>query len=288
MVKLHVKRGDQSLFWFETQTSVNIGDLLKSLIEIHNGKLKIQRLCYEIEEMSKYGVSFPPNMQGLTPQQILDLKLKDDWAEKNLTPSYYKINQDPMGKRNGLAPLEKYAQILTKTTAEAKTRISQKAIDAGVCLTSELVQETLEILHGAVSICYPMDLPSYEIVKLELEGKEDLSGTQASKEVLEIDKTELWWACKNLDQNKLLCDYMGKNEKSKVIVKLQKKGHGAPVKEPILTEQQHKSLLLAEHRRREEFKRLEIDDDDSHLNSQWADNSRLKKSYLGLNTIRFK
>ncbi|GFU02603.1 cilia- and flagella-associated protein 298, partial [Nephila pilipes] len=273
MVKLHVKIGDQSLFWFETLTSVNIGELLKSLMEIHNGKLKIRRLCYEIEEMSKYGVSFPPNMQGLTQEQISDLKLKDDWVENNLTQSDYVINQDPMGKRNGFAPLEKYARVLTKTTAEAKARISQKMIEAGVCLTLDTIQETLEILQGAISICYPMDLPSYEIIKLELENKEDLSGTQASKEVLEMGKTELWWACKKLDESKLLCDYVGKNEKSKVIVKLQKKGHGAPVKEPSLTEQQKKDLLLAEHRRREEFKRLEIDDDDSHLDSQWADNN---------------
>ncbi|GFW35969.1 cilia- and flagella-associated protein 298 [Trichonephila clavipes] len=288
MVKLHVKRGDQSLFWFETQTSVNIGDLLKSLVEIHNGILKIQRLSYEIEEMSKYGVSFPPCMQGLTPEQISDLKCKDDWAEKNLTPSNYIINKDPIGKRNGLAPLQKYAQVLTKTTAEAKTRISQKAIDAGICLTCEVVQETIEILRGAVSICYPMDLPCYEIVYLELLGKEDLSGTQANQTVLKTDEAELWWACKKLDKDKLLSDYVGKNEKSKIIIKLQKKGHGAPVKEPVLTEEQRKILLLEEHRRRQEFKRLEIDDDDSHLDSQWADNNRLKKSYLGLSTIRFK
>ncbi|GFQ98688.1 cilia- and flagella-associated protein 298 [Trichonephila clavata] len=244
-------------------------------------------MCYEIEDMSKYGASFPPCMQGLTPEQISDLKLKDDWAEKNLTPSDYIMNKDPMGKRNGLAPLKKYAQILTKTTAEAKTRISQKAIDAGTCLTCEVVQETIEILRGAVSICYPMGLPSYEVIHMELMGKEELEGTQASQAVLKSYETELWWACKKLDHDKLLSDYVGKNEKSKIIVKLQKRGHGAPVREPVLTEEQRKMLLLEEHRRREELKQLEIDDD-SHLDSQWADSNKLKKSFLGLSTIKFK
>ncbi|CAL1273901.1 unnamed protein product [Larinioides sclopetarius] len=288
MVKLHVKKGDQSLFWFEAPTSNNIGDLIISLTQIHNGKLKIQRLCYEIEELSKHGASFPPNMQGLTAGQISDLVLKDDWAQKNLTPSEYIVNHDPMGKRNGLAPLEKHAEILTKTTAEAKTRISQKMIDAGVCLTLADIQDTLDILCGAVKICYPMGLPSYEIIYQELEGKEDLSGTQASKEILEPDGTELWWASKKLDSSKILSDYIGKNEKSKVIVKLQKKGCGAPVKESALTEQQKKDLMMAEYRRREELKQLETDDDNSHLDSQWADSNSLKKSFLGLNTIKFK
>lgn len=39
---------------------------------------------------------------------------------------------------------------------------------------------------------------------------------------MEDSKTELWWANKPLDKNKTLGDYVGKNEKSKIIVKLQK------------------------------------------------------------------
>ncbi|GIY77097.1 cilia- and flagella-associated protein 298-A [Caerostris extrusa] len=280
MVKLHVKKADQSLFWFETQTSINVGDLLKTLVEIYNAKLKIERLSYEIEELSKHGVSFPTNMQGLTEQQISDLVLKDDWAQKNLSPSDYVINKDPMGKRNGLAPLPKYAEVLTKTTAEAKARVSQKMIEAGVCLTPDVIKDTLEVLRGAVSICYPMGLPSYEIIKLELEGKEELFGTQAGTEILDVDKCDLWWASKKLDNNKVLSDYVGKNEKSKIIVKLHKKGYGAPVKEPVMTEQQKKDLMMAEYHRQEELKKLEFDDDDSHLDSQWADSNKLKKIIL--------
>ncbi|KAG8185650.1 hypothetical protein JTE90_008922 [Oedothorax gibbosus] len=288
MVKLHVKKGDQSLFLYETQTPANIEDVTNVLVKIHNGKLKIERLGYEIEELSKYGVCLPPNMQGLASEQIVDLKLKDDWADKNLQTLDYKVNKDPIGRRNGLAPSEKYADILTKTTAEAKTRVSQKLMDSGVCLTIDTIQETLDILKGAVMITYPMGLPSYDIVHLELEGKEDLTGTQASKEVLEECKTELWWANKPLDKSKTLGDYVGKNEKSKIIVKLQKKGLGAPSREPVLTEQQRKDLMLAEFHHREDLKKLEIDNDDSHLNSAWADNQQLKKTFLGLNKIKFK
>lgn len=44
-------------------------------------------------------------MQGLAPEQISDLKLKDDWAEKNLQSTDYVLNKDPIGKRNGLGKI---------------------------------------------------------------------------------------------------------------------------------------------------------------------------------------
>lgn len=46
MVILHVKKGDQSLFLYETTTKALILDLVKDLVAIHNGKLRIERLCY--------------------------------------------------------------------------------------------------------------------------------------------------------------------------------------------------------------------------------------------------
>ena len=51
-------------------------------------------------------------------------------------------------------------------------------------------------------------------------------------------------------------DYFGGNEKSKVVVKLSKVGSGVPSREPRLSEQDRKQLMLLEHRRREELKKL--------------------------------
>jgi hypothetical protein len=39
-------------------------------------------------------------------------------------------------------------------------------------------------------------------------------------------------------------DYLGKNEKTKVIVKMQKKGHGAPVREPVIDEKAQRVFNL--------------------------------------------
>lgn len=45
---------------------------------------------------------------------------------------------------------------------------------------------------------------------------------QASKEVLDEEHTSLWWANKELGHEKTLKDYVGNNEKTKIVVKLQK------------------------------------------------------------------
>lgn len=51
-------------------------------------------------------------------------------------------------------------------------------IASKVCLTKEEIDDTIDILKGAITICYPMGLPPYELVELELSGKRDLTGTQ--------------------------------------------------------------------------------------------------------------
>lgn len=50
-------------------------------------------------------------------------------------------------------------------------------------MTQKTVQQALDILRGAVTIVYPMGLPPHDIIRLEFENNEDLSGTQASLEV---------------------------------------------------------------------------------------------------------
>jgi hypothetical protein len=40
--------------------------------------------------------------------------------------------------------------------------------------------------------------------------------------VIPNDEISLWFSGKEMQQNKKLCDYLGKNEKSKVIIKIQK------------------------------------------------------------------
>lgn len=43
----------------------------------------------------------PPNMQGLTEEQIVDLKLKDEFEEVCIPSGGFVMNPDPTGRRNG-------------------------------------------------------------------------------------------------------------------------------------------------------------------------------------------
>ena len=45
MVKIHVKRGDESRFLFDTNCSVPLNQLITQLARLHNGMLKVSRLC---------------------------------------------------------------------------------------------------------------------------------------------------------------------------------------------------------------------------------------------------
>lgn len=67
--------------------------------------------------------------------------------------------------------------------------------------------------------------------------------------------------------------YFGKNEKTKMVVKAQKTGAGAPQREPMIDGDTHKRMLAFYHKKQEEAKKLEeADDGDQYLNSSWADN----------------
>lgn len=63
--------------------------------------------------------------------------------------------------------------------------------------------------------------------------------------MLEVNDCCMWFAGKELQQNvgKKLSDFLGKNEKSKVIIKLQNKAAGAPTREPRVDENTHKAML---------------------------------------------
>ncbi|XP_032030629.1 cilia- and flagella-associated protein 298 isoform X6 [Hylobates moloch] len=186
------------------------------------------------------------------------------------------------------APNEKMKQVLKKTIEEAKAIISKKQVEAGVCVTMEMVKDALDQLRGAVMIVYPMGLPPYDPIRMEFENKEDLSGTQAGLNVIKESEAQLWWAAKELRRTKKLSDYVGKNEKTKIIAKIQQRGQGAPAREPIISSEEQKQLMLYYHRRQEELKRLEENDDDACLNSPWADNTALKRHFHGVKDIKWR
>lgn len=183
MVRLHVKKGDESQFLYETNLSEDTDKVIEEVTHIYNGRLKVTRISYELEELSKHGPSLPPDMQGLTDEQIEELHLKDEWGEKCEPADGFTINKDPIGRRCGKQPNQRIVEVLEKTRREALGLISKDLVKVDACLTLKMVSAALDMLRGAVMIAYPMGLPPYDPIRLELENAEDLSGTQASLEV---------------------------------------------------------------------------------------------------------
>ncbi|XP_056267715.1 cilia- and flagella-associated protein 298 [Pseudoliparis swirei] len=285
MVQLHVKRGDESHFLFNTTVASPLETVIQQITAIYNGRLKVDRICAEIPELADHGITLPPNMQGLTEEQIVELKLQDEWEDTCVPSGGPVLRKDEMGRRNGHSPNDKMKAVLMRTVEEAKALISKKQVQANVCLTMEMVKEALDPLRGAVMIVYPMGLPPHDPIRMEFEDQEDLSGTQASLQVITEDECQLWWAAKEMQRGKKLQDYIGKNEKTKLVVKIQKKGQGQPAREPLVTDEQQKQMMLHQYRRQEELKKLEEADDDSYLDSEWTDRQALRKQFQGLSNI---
>ena len=56
----------------------------------------------EMEELADVGITLPPNMQGLTDDQLEDLHLKDEWADKCTPSGGHVYKKDKIGRRNGM------------------------------------------------------------------------------------------------------------------------------------------------------------------------------------------
>jgi len=288
MVLLHVKRGEESLFLHSCTLEDNVSEVLPKLVNIHNGRRKILRLADEVLDLAKHGVAIKPDLAGLLPDQIKELKLVDEFEEQCVPSGGFAYEADPVQRRNGRAPTKAMKEVLAKAVAEVKARVSKDNIGAGVEVTEQTIKQSLDLIKGAITIVWPMGLPPTDPVRLELENCEELQGTQESKMVLDPAKTTLWFASKELTKDKQLKDFLGKNEKTKVVVKLNTTGSGPPVREPLFNEEERKAMMLAEHRRREEIKKLLEDEDEEHLNSAWSNPKQLATGLQGLSSVSWK
>lgn len=225
MVVIHIKKGDESQFLHETPKASIIEEVINQVTVIYNGRLKIERICSEIEELAEHGTMYPPEILGLTEEQVTELKLVDHWGNKCNPSGGFTFVKDPIGRRNGKQPMKNMQELLKKTVNEAKELISKKLVQQDKVLTLRIVQQAIDLLKGAVTIVYPMKLPPHDVIRMEFENIEDLAGTQASLEVIDPATAQLWFCGRELFRDKKVEDYTGKNDKCKVFFnrrKLQK------------------------------------------------------------------
>ncbi|CAG0923323.1 unnamed protein product [Notodromas monacha] len=282
-----MKRGPNSVFLFETTVVASVDETIPEIAKIYNNVLKVKRISVEVDELCRHGPSLPPNMVGLLEEQLEELKLCDNACDP---PKGTMQRKDPLLKRNGRAPVDSDAEMILKTKTEALNMLSPEQVEHNVCLTLRKTEIALEIISGALTVVYPAGLPEYDPIREELENRQDLRGSSDEQDILEPDTAELWFAGKQLQrgQAKKLSDYVGKIERSKAVVKLQRPGFGPPGMESGLSDDEKKQLMLHAYRRQEEMKSLEASEELRHLGSKWADPQSLKRDLHGVTDVKFR
>merc|ERR1711865_765851 len=94
-----------------------------------------------------------------------------------------------------------------------------------------------------------------------------------------------WWAGKEMVSGNALSNHIGKNEKTKVVCRVQKKGASAPQREAPVTEDEKRNMMAHYHKKQEDFKKLQEDDADSYMSQQWANPKGLKNSLQGVGSV---
>ena len=88
-------------------------------------------------------------------------------------------------------------------------------------------------------------------------------------------------------KGKKLCDYIGKNEKTTIVVKITKSGAGAPAREPLIDPDTQIKMMSYYSKKQEDVKKLEQDNEDVYLESAWANPSGLKKELQGISDVKW-
>ena len=173
-----------------------------------------------------------PDKAGL---DSIDEEYRGMNIEKN---EFYKA--DPTGNRTGNGPGPQLVETFERVCTDTESVLDKTLVARKIAVSSAMLKEKLEIMGGAVTMAYPMGLPEWDTVRITLETVEGLDGTAAGMEVLDPETAELWVASRTFDRNQKVKDRLGKNEKTKVIAKLQRPGAGAPGREAAISEEEKK------------------------------------------------
>jgi len=289
MVLIHLKRSDKESFLFEIPAVTPCETVRSELVKIHNLRHKSNRLTAAVEQLSMYGPMKLPEQQGLEDSTPLleDYDVTDGTTKQRVVNHGPNYRQDPSEKRTGDAPSDELAQVLQRTVEDAKALTSQRMVDMKKSITAKALEDAMNNIRGAVMIAYPMGLPDYDEVRCILEEREVIEGASAL-EALEADKSSLWFFSKEAQDEKLLSDYVGKNDKTKVVGKLQKKGAQAPMREPVVSEDEQKAMVAFYHKKQQQMEKLSLEDEDNYMHSSWANPKALKNAFTGVGDISWK
>lgn len=287
MVLLHYKKSEKNQFLIETTTKEKNSTILKTLTQIINKRVKLDLLTKNLEGLAEHGPIRPESLRGLTTPETYNpaCETLKPFEKKYAYPkasSNQRENPDKTGYRIGIAPCLELSQKIYQITNKAKKILSPELTKKRQKITDEELEEIFGLIKGIVMITYPgyHNLPEWDPVFLMLEDKMNYKAFYPDCDFVSGDKIVLWWAKKELRGDKELWEYIGKNEKTKIVVKLGVKGQGAPMSEPPVDKETQKKMMAYYYKKQEQMKKLEGNSEDDYLNSEWANPNYLKNNLV--------
>eukprot|EP00607_Mallomonas_marina_P003260 CAMPEP_0182427346 /NCGR_PEP_ID=MMETSP1167-20130531/17104_1 /TAXON_ID=2988 /ORGANISM="Mallomonas Sp, Strain CCMP3275" /LENGTH=227 /DNA_ID=CAMNT_0024609523 /DNA_START=225 /DNA_END=911 /DNA_ORIENTATION=- len=220
----------------------------------------------------------PPDKAGLD-------EIAETYEGKSIEKNEF-YQADPTGIRTGNGVGPQLSSTIEEVCIDTESVLRKDNVLRKIITTREVLQEKLDNIRGVVTMAYPMGLPVHDTIRMTIEGENGMEGTAVGQELLDPDTAELWVASRSFDRNQTVGDRLGRNEKTKVIGKLQKAGAGAPGREAVVDEEEKKAMMAFYFKKQEEMKRLAEDNEDDYLNSSWANPKQLQSSMRGVGAIK--
>ncbi|KAL0235459.1 hypothetical protein GEMRC1_002041 [Eukaryota sp. GEM-RC1] len=287
-MRIHLKNFDDDFAFFEIPASSSCEELANICSSFINLTITLKHTVELLNQFSQHGVQRPESEFQLDEEV---LSTADIASLKAVTSFEY--CPDPSGQRCGHGLLPHHKSLLQDQLDEIHSFVGESAVKSRHRQTiSQLVSflyQLRDLLHhltediGGIPDCDPLfdlyslpnDLTDYSIYP-------SLSGQYKKP-----DSISLWWAGKKFDERKSISDYAGRNDKTKILVKVTGKGSGAPPSEKAIDGETEKKLMAYYYRKQEEMKSLK-DFDSFDNSSSWADPNALRSSLTGIGNVNWR
>lgn len=263
MVLIHVKRlpreehsKDYDEFLFKTPNTTNIGEATDLAQQLQNMRVRLKWMATAAKELAKSHVPEDQQhvMQGPAEQ-----------AERYLS--------------------------LARADAREESRVEE-------------LTQLAETLKGSAMMCFPercsgADAQQRLVAKLDSDDTDEkehglchrllaILDDKATTEDILQGTAVMWWTGRPLARDVDFVTHVGKNEKTKLVVKLTKEGSNAPPREPAVDVKTQNEMMAYWYKKQEEHKKLVEDDDISFGNSAWADPTQLKHALMGSGPVSYR
>ncbi len=132
-----------------------------------------------------------------------------------------KFCEDPSSQRIGWILEDEVTNTILQACSDAKNYISPKKVELKEKTIVDELFRHLDLLKAGLAIAYPGDhgLPEWEPVLCLFYDKEDiLNKEEPNTDYIKCDTALMWCAGKEYEREKFLSEYVGKNEKTKIVI----------------------------------------------------------------------